>query len=316
MERWENYTDNYDGTYDDPDEEADRPKGFAVQESRPTYKGPADCNIDRKYGIATPPWLNQDSPKARRRLLLSDSWSISNPNRFAEPVKMVTTPIRVRNHPRYLGLDASLWLDPTLDDLPPSGQKVGPEPGRLNEDDQDDDDDDDDDDENSVISSKLEYRDTSVNKALLVEARKLRKEAGKVDDKDEKARLYRESQMRYTSVLKDKADPLVVHFSEALYGLGVCFRKQGRFQKAVDAYRHSLMLDPSGCGGSVHNNLAQALTLLGLHDEAKGAHIQALNITRLKEENAKTHDIQVHPSFFATLQEVGLIGVHDKYHES
>ena len=154
----ENYTDNYDGTYDDPDEEADRPKGFAVQESRPTYKGPADCNIDRKYGIATPPWLNQDSPKARRRLLLSDSWSISNPNRFAEPVKMVTTPIRVRNHPRYLGLDASLWLDPTLDDLPPSGQKVGPEPGRLNEDDQD---------ETTtttttrirVISSKLECRD-------------------------------------------------------------------------------------------------------------------------------------------------------------
>ena len=92
-----------------------------------------------------------------------------------------------------------------------------------------------------------------------------------MDDKDEKARLYRESQMRYTSVLKDKTDPLVVHFSEALYGLGVCFRKQGRFQKAVDAYRHSLMLDPSGCGGSVHNNLAQALTLLGLHDEAKGA---------------------------------------------
>lgn len=126
--------------------------------------------------------------------------------------------------------------------------------------------------------------------------------------------------MRYTSVLKDKTDPLVVHFSEALYGLGVCFRKQGRFQKAVDAYRHSLMLDPSGCGGSVHNNLAQALTLLGLHDEAKGQRSsypssQHHSSERGERKNTRHSSPPILLRDSPTL-EVGLIGVHDKYHES
>ena len=304
VERWSDYTSNYDGTYEDPDLEEDRPMGFGQIDTYRATKGPERVDFNRKN---TPPWLKQDSPKGRRRLLISDEWSISNPNRYAEPVKMVTTPIRVEDHPRFLGLDPYLWSDETSDDVPSRRSSA-----EMTKDAWEEDDDDEDDDEDSVVESEMEHRESSMNAHLLKDARKLRKQAGQCNDDEGKSHLYNESKRLYTAVLSDSSDARVGHFTEALYGLGVIFRKLNLLEKAIEAFQHYLMLDPSGRGGSVHNNLGQALSLIGRYDEAHVAHGQALHVTRLREQEAKTQDAEVHPSFVATLQSTGIIEVRDR----
>ena len=147
---------------------------------------------------------------------------------------------------------------------------------------------------------------------MLIDARNLRKRGGKAEDQELRISLYGESARLYTSVLRDNNDPNVGHCVRALYGLGVCSRKQDQFGNAIKALQHALLLDPRGFKGSVHNNLAQALTSAGRHDEAMVVRTEALNISRLNEENtSESYESNPHPSFIATLQKTGLLRIVD-----
>ena len=108
--RWLDCTANYNSSSDDVGELKDDYRGFIHVNNRAGrgIRGPSDLLVQNR-SIETPPWLNQESPKMRRMLLLKNDFSISKPNRHMQPVRLMATGMSMREHPRYLGLDDSLW---------------------------------------------------------------------------------------------------------------------------------------------------------------------------------------------------------------
>lgn len=306
IEQWLDCTANYNSSSDDVGDFKDDYRGFihANNMAGRGIRGPSDLLVQNR-SIETPPWLNQESPKMRRMLLLKNDFSISKPNRHMQPVRLVaSTAMRMRDHPRYLGLDDSLWEVPSL---LCSNETEVPHTGAISDSFFEEN------DRKTIQSPVLEQNSSEINEKLLIDARNLRKRAGKAEDQELRITLYGESARLYTSVLRDDNDPNVGHCVRALYGLGVCFRKQDQFENAIKALQHALVLDPRGLNGSVYNNLAQALTFAGRHDEAMVAHTEALNIIRLNEENtSESYESNPHPSFIASLQKTGLLEIIDK----